>query len=667
MNNNNIVMNPRQKLITFFETFINILIIIPILCFFLYLKQKSSKVNFHNKNYKLDLSQISTTNNQYNLTFRNLNSKEIINNIKYKNYLDTLTKNTYFGRWFTKPTENKTLVIGESISGLSKLKFVKGIHTDTKEDTLFLFVFNYENNYINHWLLHSSYISLKYLRSFNDMVNNKLIMNGTWKTHLDYGELFSRKISKLSTCFTNFTFTFPKKKVSYSVRNNKEIYNISFPTIDDSFFEIELNSKCGFNMSMEFSPSDNNNKYFSKSNERKQVFIYFILIGIVCLLNILNNILIIKDLTNNNEFVKCIPVFSLGYNINWHIYCCMTHISWNVREEEEYYYEFNILGLIYLINILFYDIRLSCIFWNIIKSRSPSRTYIQKRMLYYGSFYILIFFSLFVLSDLMIYYESIFIIGILAWTPQIIHNFIYYNKYIYSILYIITFTLDKLIFGIYFRANDNNFLRIKGDKNLIIKLSLYILSNLFIIFLQYKFGPRFFLGKKCQKQESIFYKTQKELIDEIEDVNTMECVICLMPIFYKEKNEINITPNLNINMNEIKENKIDINDQSINSTREIKINNELPLALENTNNINNKQVLDILKKNKNGKNINKIKFKDIIKCFEPFYKFSKGAEYENKPYMRTPCKHVFHKECLERWLLLKKECPNCRADLTGKI
>ena len=43
MNNNNIVMNPRQKLITFFETFINILIIIPILCFFYILNKKVQK------------------------------------------------------------------------------------------------------------------------------------------------------------------------------------------------------------------------------------------------------------------------------------------------------------------------------------------------------------------------------------------------------------------------------------------------------------------------------------------------------------------------------------------------------------------------------------------------------------------------------------------------
>ena len=35
--------------------------------------------------------------------------------------------------------------------------------------------------------------------------------------------------------------------------------------------------------------------------------------------------------------------------------------------------------------------------------------------------------------------------------------------------------------------------------------------------------------------------------------------------------------------------------------------------------------------------------------------------------MKTPCNHVFHKECLEKWILLKKECPNCRHDLSVSI
>lgn len=35
----------------------------------------------------------------------------------------------------------------------------------------------------------------------------------------------------------------------------------------------------------------------------------------------------------------------------------------------------------------------------------------------------------------------------------------------------------------------------------------------------------------------------------------------------------------------------------------------------------------------------------------------------NETYMVSPCDHLFHRECLERWMDIKLECPVCRATL----
>lgn len=32
-------------------------------------------------------------------------------------------------------------------------------------------------------------------------------------------------------------------------------------------------------------------------------------------------------------------------------------------------------------------------------------------------------------------------------------------------------------------------------------------------------------------------------------------------------------------------------------------------------------------------------------------------------YMVCPCDHLFHAECLRRWMDVKQECPTCRAPL----
>ena len=95
----------------------------------------------------------------------------------------------------------------------------------------------------------------------------------------------------------------------------------------------------------------------------------------------------------------------------------------------------------------------------------------------------------------MIYYPLIIISSIILWTPQILHNTIYYNKYNYPLFYIIISSVERIFFGFYFRAYDNNFYKIKGDKTLIYIILFYFIINIIILVSQTLKGLSFFLSK----------------------------------------------------------------------------------------------------------------------------------------------------------------------------
>ncbi len=42
--------------------------------------------------------------------------------------------------------------------------------------------------------------------------------------------------------------------------------------------------------------------------------------------------------------------------------------------------------------------------------------------------------------------------------------------------------------------------------------------------------------------------------------------------------------------------------------------------------------------------------------------YLEGA-YPKKKYMITPCDHVFHTVCLEKWMKIKNECPYCKNEI----
>ena len=118
----------------------------------------------------------------------------------------------------------------------------------------------------------------------------------------------------------------------------------------------------------------------------------------------------------------------------------------------------------------------------------------------------------------------------MLWTPQILYNIINNNKYIYPSLYIISNTIDRVIYPFYFRGFKNNFLRIKPERELIIFLSIYIFIAIILLYLQVFLGERFMLSSKYQKNAMIFHKTKEELLKEFPECIKEECVICLSPL-----------------------------------------------------------------------------------------------------------------------------------------
>ncbi len=60
--------------------------------------------------------------------------------------------------------------------------------------------------------------------------------------------------------------------------------------------------------------------------------------------------------------------------------------------------------------------------------------------------------------------------------------------------------------------------------------------------------------------------------------------------------------------------------------------------------------------------LNKIKM-FLKKCFSTCNKCNECLEKKRKDLMLTPCKHLFHRECLKLWMVNKNDCPVCRFHL----
>ena len=188
-------------------------------------------------------------------------------------------------------------------------------------------------------------------------------------------------------------------------------------------------------------------------------------------------------------------------------------------------------------------------------------------------------------------------------------------------------------------------------------------------------------NKKENAEEKI------DIVENKEDIN----------LSYNDTYNTSDSHSVNSELERIEDNEINDQNNSILSTEKI-INEEISNKKNLKIHFNNKTKIRLVEEeefeeNKEENNLSYnpgfstsnnyyiyLVFKKIILFFEDvlyvfnillcknFFTFYKRPLYsEGKLYMLTPCNHVFHSECLEKWLEYKKECPNCRKSMEGYL
>ena len=595
-----------------------------------------------------------------------------------KNHISNITKFYYLN------SSQNIFKIGNYKNGTVNFSFKKAIEMITKKEALALTMKNLEGNYIDNWIQHISYDKVEDLNMTIDDQNKLYIIKGEFITNMVKGKLFAnRRRNKINNrkivCGSFIELEFPLVNITLQTTlNDNTVILKNISTIDPRNFTMIISSSCGFRIKIKGEIFDITKD--SKITKKKiNIFSYLCIIG--SLLYLVGATSLTCSLNRNENAISVVSLDCYCQNLAWHSYCGITNINFGLIYSE-YFGNFCMIALFSLVNFVVFDLRFLYFYWKIKRRVLNDRRFLRLRLRFFAIFYGLLILSFLSVSSFYMNWIYISILSIALWTPQIIHNIIDNNKYMYPTFYILSTTIDRMIYPLYFRGYGNNFFQLKNDLYLMAALLSLILISIIILYLQAIIGPRFMLPQKYQKNNTIFYKSREELLEESPDCIKEECVICLSPLIEGNSNNDSKNSNLNVIIN----NKENENENSVDSPTELKaettsrtLNGNIEINNNNKNILkkelhifkNNKDSLAISVKNKQNHNHEdyNFSFKNIIKLMAmifyknmfKFYKFKTNKG--NKNYMIIACGHIFHATCIEKWFDRKKECPSCRASM----
>ena len=702
--------NRRNKIINAFFSFFEINIIICVFIFVINKNNKSNKGTQHLDNkYKninehrllnindygaisrfyignllnyMNMTRDIEINDKYYSNYKN-NSLSNFNNEEYQlNFLLDMTiydhytgkiENIYYNKTNTniyKKLKNSTILkfIPDENNKIN-IRLIKTKNTFNKQKFLVIDLNNYINNI--RYILYANISELNYK---NDIENKRFIIKGLFSGILFDGQI-NNKIN-LST-FAELEFKTGTIHLNGINGNRTNISNINpsgfslLLLIPDYGLNLKINS------TIEIFLNSHQIKFYKIYDKNELRITFFIIVFLIT--NAIGVRCLIKNIKRKESLVSAISLESFTPNFICHYYSSLLYIML-------FFFTYNKFGkLLYtiaaifsIINFIFYDYAFINLFWKLKRRRlSCFQSFkLRLRVFILNSSFIILFylFSIRKASINLIYFYLSFMI----WTPQILHNIINNNRYIYPFFYIFFSTFDKLFYLFLFNKMENHSIR-NINKYIIIISIIYISSCIIILYLQTFLGPRFMLPSACYKKEISIYISNKELLKDKSKskLHNEICIICLAKILdianKKEKNDNNTTNNENENENKNNipknsDNKIETNiDNNISITT-----SRIDLVSSENNQSDSNNISNIRQSLRIIRNLTKLFIKTLKKIGSNlkdilsnglFNFYIKRGNLKNKEIMLLPCGHIYHSICLNEWLDRKRICPICSKSI----
>ena len=525
---------------------------------------------------------------------------------KYNNdyqFLSNLTLYEYKGKWSDLVLPQKIFDTdkGNTEIYFGKIKNENFITQNNSFKTVFILK---DGKYIDH------YIRANFTTVFPNNFSSILEKNENKVTITNYNTSINLLVCEFLANYTQYNLN--ETNITLVFHNAEKAIQNSFSSMFISKF-----SHVDFNITHKnFSVLLNGEISYSTEIESKLRNYSFIL-TIIAFIEIYYLFFLLMQVNENNQIGLNLDLVTVAVSLLYKSFICSTHFYLSITTKDDgLSYQYGIPSLIYFFAFSSFDLRLLFFSW---KSRYADlllmnpNLFKRKLFYFYLSFYVILFLSLISIRTIITNTFTCFVLFISTWLFQIIHSARTGTRPPYRTGYIFLSTLGRLYLPMYLKAYDGNIFELRPSYLKVAIIIGIVVLEVLVLLVQKNFGGKAIVPS-CWKTVPYNYYRDSVNIEEHISKNP-DCVICLEDL--KKEPE----------MDYIEDNK---QEEEMHFQRRI------------ANRI--KKVLCIGPW-----------FEKIDKWFNP--------QKKKKKYMITPCDHVFHTVCLEKWMMIKNECPYCRRKI----